>query len=450
MPRFDPRRRPMRFAPHVLTALAAVSVAGLVWHVYQPEAKPEANLTPEAVAELEAKAFAAAAAPAGMNRPETVKVKVERGDTLETALRRTGVAAEEAAAAVATLAGEFDPVRVRAGMTFDAAVARPREGRGSARLIGLTLRSGPAETLTVSRSFDGAMRLRALEERIVEETHVAAGEIHGSLFESAARLGANSATVSRTVKLFAQKIDFQRDIKAGDEFVMVFDRKVTESGRIVDTGELAYAELKGQRFYRFQAPGMTEAQYFDEFGKNIRGFLLRTPVDGARMSSGFGMRRHPILGFQKMHQGIDFAAPTGTPVVAAGDGVVVEARRWGGYGNWVRVRHANGYETGYAHLSRFAKGLRPGAKVRQGQVIAYVGSTGRSTGPHLHHEVWLRGKRVNPKGAKIPSGTILAGRDLAAFKLEKARIDSLVAERARRTDSIQVASIVPTGVSRAE
>lgn len=448
MPRFDPRRRPMRFAPHVATAAAAVSVAGVIWNAYQPSAKPDPTLSSQAVADLEAQAFAAAAAPAGMNRPETVKVRVERGDTLQSALQRTGVAAEEAAAAVATLAHEFDPVRVHAGMTFEAAVARPRAGRGSARLIGLTLRSGPARTLTVSRTFDGAMRLRALEEKVVEETHVAAGEIHGSLYESASRLGASSATVSKTVKLFAQKIDFQRDIKAGDEFVMVFDRKVTESGRVVETGDLTFAEVKGQRFYRFKAPGSADAQYFDEFGKNVRGFLLRTPVDGARMSSGFGMRRHPILGFQKMHQGIDFAAGMGTPVLAAGDGVVVEARRWGGYGNWLRIRHSGGWETGYAHLSRYASGLRPGMKVRQGQLVAYVGSTGRSTGPHLHHEVWFKGKRIDPKGAKIPSGTVLAGRDLRAFRLEKARIDGLVAAQTYGSDRVRVASIAPQSPAR--
>ena len=140
------------------------------------------------------------------------------------------------------------------------------------------------------------------------------------------------------------------------------------------------------------------------------------------------MRRHPILGYRKAHQGIDFGAGTGTPVVAAGDGVVVEARRWGGYGNWVRVRHSGGWETGYAHLSRFGKGIRAGQRVRQGQVIAYVGSTGRSTGPHLHYEVWLKGRRINPVGAKVPQGTILSGRELAAFRAQKARIDGLLSE----------------------
>jgi murein DD-endopeptidase MepM/ murein hydrolase activator NlpD len=204
----------------------------------------------------------------------------------------------------------------------------------------------------------------------------------------------------------------------------VFNRQVTESGRTVEAGDLQYAQIKGIRFYRFERHG--DVEYFDEFGKNIKGFLLRTPVDGAHMTSGFGMRRHPILGYNRMHQGIDFGAGMGTPVLAAGDGVVVEARRWGGYGNWLRIRHNDGWETGYGHLSRYASGLKPGQRVRQGQLVAYVGSTGASTGPHLHYETWFRGGRVNPISAKVPQGTVLGGSELAAFRSEKARIDRLV------------------------
>src|SRR5690606_7876733 len=149
----------------------------------------------------------------------------------------------------------------------------------------------------------------------------------------------------------------------------------------------------------------------------------------------------PIAGYQRMHQGIDFAAGMGTPVVAAADGVVVEARRWGGYGNWVRIRHSNGWETGYAHLSRFARGLRPGQRVSQGQVIAYVGSTGASTGPHLHYELWRRGQRINPAGVKTQEGTELSGADLAAFRAEKARIDRIIAAGGQRRPAVQQASV---------
>jgi murein DD-endopeptidase MepM/ murein hydrolase activator NlpD len=159
----------------------------------------------------------------------------------------------------------------------------------------------------------------------------------------------------------------------------------------------------------------------------MRGFLLSTPVDGARVTSLFGLRRHPILGFTLMHQGIDFGAGAGTPVVAAGDGVVVEAGYNGGYGNWVKLRHSGGWETAYAHLSRYGRGVRRGMRIAQGQVVGYVGSTGRSTGPHLHYEIWRNGARINPKAQRVPQGVVLSGADLERFRQQKARIDGLIA-----------------------
>ncbi|WP_296815580.1 peptidoglycan DD-metalloendopeptidase family protein [Brevundimonas sp.] len=431
MAQFDPRRQPVRVSPHLFTVCAAVAVAALVWRVYQPleTAAQAAGLTPVQLAQLESQAFAAASAPDGLTNPEIVPVEVRSGETLEQAVQRTGVDANEARAVVRSLADGFDVVNIRAGLRFETAVARPRSGGGSARLIGLTLRTGPATQLTVTRNFDGALRVRELAEQVTQETTVASGEIHGSLHQSAVALGADSSVVARVVQLFAHRLDFSRDIRAGDPFTMVFERTVTESGVTVDTGELLYAELKGVRFYRYQPAGASQAQYFDEEGKNIRGFLLQTPIDGARISSNYGMRRHPIAGYRRMHQGIDFAAGYGTPVVAAADGVVVEARRWGGYGNWVRIRHSDGWETGYAHLSRYGSGIRAGQRVQQGQIIAYVGSTGASTGPHLHYELWRHGQRVNPRGARVPQGTILTGRELAAFQAQRARIDAMIAER---------------------
>ncbi len=444
MAQFDPRRQPLRFAPHLLTAVAALAVTALIWRVYEPiETVEVPPLDPTAIAALEARAFVAAETRPGLNRAESVPVRVRGGETIEQAVKRLGVSEAEAKAAARTLARAGVN---GAGSSFQAAIATPRTGRGSPHLIGLTMRTGPATTLTVARTFDGAMKLRELEEKITAETTVAHGKVRGSLFQSAATLGATRAVTNQVVKLFAHKVDFSRDIVGGDAFTLVFDRDVTESGRTLKVGELLFAELETRgrpvRLYRFVRNGKTE--YFDEHGKNIRGFLLRTPVDGARMSSNFGYRRHPILGYRKMHQGIDFAAGSGTPIVAAGDGVVVEARRWGGYGNWIRIRHQGGWETGYAHMSRFGKGMRAGARVSQGQVIGYVGSTGRSTGPHLHYETWFKGKRVNPVGAKVPQGTILAGAELAAFKAQKARVDAMVAkekaEQAREASALQTAS----------
>ena len=432
----------MRLAPHMLTAVAAISVAMLAGRAYQPaQAEEVPAVTSAQMAAMEAQAFASANAPAGMTAPEAVNVQIRRGETFEQAVARTGVAPEEASAVAATVANAFDLADLRAGLKFETAIAKPRDGRGDARLIGLTMRTGPASQLTVSRSFDGALRLRSLEEKVTHETVVLKGDVERSLSASARELGATASIVRSASRLFATKFDMQRDIRSSDEFTMVFDREVTEAGRTVDVGDLMYAELRGVTFYRFKPAGAKEAQFFDANGKNLRSAMMRTPLQSfRRVSSSFGFRTHPISGYKKMHQGIDFAAGTGTPVVAPADGVVVEARRWGGYGNWLRIRHNNGLESGYGHLSRYGSGIRAGQRVSQGQIVAYVGSTGASTGPHLHYELWRGGRRINPAGVRTQEGTELSGADLAAFRAEKARIDRIIASGGQKRPAMQQAS----------
>ena len=394
------------------------------------------------MAAIEAQAFAAAGAPAGLTAPEAIPVQIRRGETFEQAVRRTGIAAEEASAVAATLSSAMDMSAIRAGLRFETAIAKPRAGRGDPRLIGLTLRTGPASQVTVSRTFDGALRLRALEEKVTQEIVVLNGKVEGSLSRSAQREGVPASVRRKAGQLFSHKFDLDRDIRASDDFTYVYGRTVTENGRTIGTDGLLYAELKGVAFYRFQPAGAKEPQYFDATGKNTRSAFMRTPLErGFRVSSSYGFRRHPIAGYRKMHQGIDFAAGTGTPVVAPADGVVVEARRWGGYGNWLRIRHSNGLETGYGHLSRYASGMRAGQRVRQGQVVAYVGSTGASTGPHLHYEIWRGGQRINPAGVRTTEGTVLSGADLAAFRAEKARIDRIIAAGGERRPVVQQAAL---------
>ena len=431
MQEFDPRQPPVRYAPRLLVCVLGVFSLALAWQltVRDPQrGRSSGGMDSAAAGALQSEAFAQAEARPGFDRPEQVSMKIAPGETFEQAVMRLGVAPAEAQQVVHALGAAFDTVNIKAGLAFDAAVAHPRDRRGPVRLIGLSMRTGPAKAVTLSRTFDGALRLREMEEQVREETTVAQGKMSDSLYVSALNAGATPELTAEVVKLFSHKLDFSRDIHPGDQFRMVFDRKVTESGRTVQTGDLRYAEIgaKGQvtRFYRFQGPGASEAQFFDEFGKNIRGFLLRTPIDGARISSGFGLRLHPILGYTKMHQGIDFAAPTGTPVFAAGDGVVQEAKWAGGYGRWLQIKHNTEWSTGYGHLSAWA--VRAGQRVHQGQVVAYVGSTGSSTGPHLHYEVMLGGHKINPKGAKVPQGTVLEGHELVAFKAEKAHIDTLL------------------------
>ncbi len=432
MQEFDPRRPTLRWAPKIFTAIAGLAVLGLGWKLTATDAPVRvvrAPLDATALALLQHAAFASAEAQPGFERPESIPVKVRPGETLEGAVLRAGVAPNDARQVVAALQGAIDTVNIKAGMAFEAAIAERRNGRGgAARLIGLSMRTGPSSTLTVSRTFDGAMKLRELEEKVSDETKVACGQMEGSFYESVSNVGGTPAVVSQAAQLFSHKIDFSRDIHEGDRFCLVFGRKVTESGRTVEAGDLEYAEVKGQKFYAFDRDGPDgKPQFFDELGKNIKGFLLRTPVDGARITSTFGPRKHPVLGYTRAHQGVDFGAGTGTPILAAGDGVVLEARRWSGYGNWLRIRHSGQWDTGYGHISRYAAGIRPGVHVRQGQVVAYVGATGLATGPHLHYEVWLNGQRVNPIGAKVPQGTILAGGELTRFRAQRAHIDHLLA-----------------------
>lgn len=431
MQEFDPRRpTAIRLGPPLAAAFGGLAAAVLGWQALHRDA-PAPQVDASALAALQKQALAQAQLHAGLSPSISMIVKVAPGETLEAAVRRTGVGKDEAQQAVSMLGKAFDTVNIKAGMAFEANIAKPLGQQGSAKLMGLSLRTGPAVQVNLSRAIDGALQLHKLEEKILDQTMVASGRMEGSLFASAQKAGISPEMTAQVAKLFQHKLDFSRDIQPGDRFSMVFDRKVTASGRQVANGDLLFAEIEAKggvtKLYRFKAPGAAEAQYFDELGKNIRGLLLRTPLDTVRITSSFGMREHPVLGFTRMHAGIDFGAPTGTPVYAAGDGVVEKAGWAGGYGRWLQIKHNNGYATGYGHLSRWA--VKQGQHVHQGQVVAYVGSTGLSTGPHLHYEIMIGGQKVNPSRFKAPPSVALGGKALEAFKAEKARIDAMVSQK---------------------
>jgi murein DD-endopeptidase MepM/ murein hydrolase activator NlpD len=236
------------------------------------------------------------------------------------------------------------------------------------------------------------------------------------------------------IRMFSYKVDFQRDLHPGDSFEVYYDYYYTPEGQPAKYGAISYAmmTLSGKQItmYRFQPDPGEPAEYFDPKGQSAKGMLMKTPVDGARISSGFGSRFHPILGYTRMHKGVDFAVPTGTPVMAAGAGTV-QFMGWGrGYGNFIKLDNGNGYATGYGHLSRFAPGMRRGARVRQGQIIAYSGMTGMATGPHLHYETFVHGTQVNPLSLKIAQGRQLVGKLLRQFQEKRLEIDNLVANAA--------------------
>ena len=252
--------------------------------------------------------------------------------------------------------------------------------------------------------------------------------ITNNLYQTALGLKIMPNIIVEFARLYGFQVDFQRDIWKNDSFQIIYEEFLNKDGNVIETGNIIFANLNLQnqdlKLYRHEYE-KNKIDYFDESGKSMRKTLMKTPINGARLSSSFGKRKHPILGFTKMHTGTDFAAPTGTPILASGDGLVVRAQWCGGGGNCVKIKHNRVYQTVYAHMSKFGRGIKKGARVKQGQIIGYVGSTGLSTGPHLHYEVIENGKKINSQKLKLPSGKILKGDQRKIFEVNKIKIDVL-------------------------
>ncbi len=254
--------------------------------------------------------------------------------------------------------------------------------------------------------------------------------IKNNLYSSAVDVGIEPNIIIEFARIFGFEVDFQRDIRKGDTFEILYEKFEDDNNKIRDTGKIIYASMyvNGEEINLYNFKYKSEEDYYDIKGKSITKSLMKTPINGARLSSSFGMRKHPILGYNKMHRGTDFAAPSGTPIMASGSGTVTRARWCGGGGNCVKIKHNSTYETIYAHMKSFAKGIKEGKKVKQGQIIGYVGSTGLSTGPHLHYEVIINGKKVNSQKLKLPSGKTLKGEERKQFELDRIKIDLKLAE----------------------
>ena len=372
-----------------------------------------------------------------LEEPETKPMKlatlmVEPGDTLMALLTDAGIARQEAYEAITALEEVFSPRRLRAGQEIKIALAESDDAEGEGfSLVSLALQPDVETDVSVDRDDTGFYKALSTPRELTVGSEYGEGSIESSLYQASLDAGMPHGTLMDLIRVFSFDVDFQRDIHKGDGFRALYDLHYDDKGEIVKTGEVRFASLvlggKERRYYRYTTEE-GETDYFDPDGKSVRRTLMRTPIDGARLSSGFGMRKHPILGYSRMHKGTDFAAPTGTPVYAAGNGKIVVAGRNGGYGNYVRIRHNSRYQTAYAHLHGFARGIGKGSRVEQGQIIAYVGSTGRSTGPHLHYEVLVDGTQVNPRTIDLPTGTVLAGAELEKFQMHRARIEQEVAE----------------------
>ncbi|MCC6468007.1 MAG: M23 family metallopeptidase [Alphaproteobacteria bacterium] len=358
-------------------------------------------------------------------------VKAQRGDTLARLLVDAGVPRNDAQAVVDSLGKVFDPRDLKPGheiqLRFQADDDPEGRARSLGRLQGVNLAAAIDREVQVTAAAEGGFVAEAMTKQVSRLVARSNGEITGgSLLAAGMVSGVPASVMTEMIRIFSFDVDFQRDIQPGDRFDLMYERFHLADGRLVRGGDVMYAALtlsgKTLRLYRYN-DSSGRLDYYNELGHSVRKALLKTPIDGARLTSRFGMREHPILGYSIMHRGVDFGAPTGTPIFAAGDGTVDDLGERSGYGRYIRVRHSGTYATAYAHMSGYGRGLKKGMRVRQGQVIGYVGATGRATGPHLHFEVMRDGKQVNPVTVKFPTGEKLAGAELARFQAIRNDLD---------------------------
>ena len=366
------------------------------------------------------------AVPQPAARPFLIRtVAIGRGDTLMQVMVEAGAKRSQAHAAIQALAKVHNPRRLRPGQEIT--MRFETDGDDKPRLINVSLNADVARSVIAQRTEGGGFRAETVDRPLTRAHMKARGDINLSLYGAAEQAGVPPQVIVDLIRIFSFDIDFQRDIHAGDRFELLYDVMQDASGTVVKNGDVLYARLtvggKDLPLYRFELPD-GDIGYFNEKGESVKKALMKTPVDGARLSSRYGRRRHPILGYTKMHRGIDFAAPRGTPVMAAGDGKIERAGWNGSYGRYVRIRHNSEYKTAYAHLTRIARGVKPRRRIKQGQIIGYVGSTGRSTGPHLHYEVVKRGRQINPLGLKLPTGRKLTGRERRLFQKARAGLEA--------------------------
>lgn len=385
--------------------------------------------------------------------PAEKVVTLEEGDTLIEVLLRAGLSQREAYAASESLQKAYDPRGLKAGQALSLFIGEHDASEDGPSLKRLELVPETDRLVSIEHLTDETFATRTSTIPHTRKLMSRAGTIRSSLYEAAQAVEVPTAVLMQTYGTLSYGLDFQRDIRDGDTFRLAFEVFEDGLGQGRHPGDLIYAAIgsSGQslRILRYTtADGYTG--FFDDKGASIETSLMKTPVDGGRLSSLFGKRDHPVLGYTRMHRGLDYTAPRGTPVLAAGDGVVVRRGRNGSFGKYVEIKHGSTYATAYAHLSRYGEGLQPGARVRQGDVIGYVGATGLATGPNLHYEVLQNGKQVDPVRLELPPRRILKGKELARFEQVKAELRAVLSrassgERKRWTAMTQPAAAASTG-----
>ena len=358
---------------------------------------------------------------------KTHKHKIKSGETFDKILNGYSIDKEQVKAIKGNLSKKIDINKLNTNQRIQITVDQTNN-----KIKEFIFQISNTEKIILSKTneiskFNEEVLVLKLNKKIIYDENV----ILQSLYKAATDQNIPPNTIIEFARIYGFQVDFQRDIRKGDKFQIMYEVFIDNKDKVIQTGEILFANLKlsGQdnSLYFFDKENVQG--HYNKNGKSVQKALMKTPINGARLSSSFGMRKHPIDGFNKMHRGTDFAAPKGTPIMASGNGIVKKAGWCGGGGNCVKIKHNSTYETVYAHMSKFARGIKKGVRVKQGQTIGYVGSTGKSTGPHLHYEVIVNGKRVNSQKLKLPSGKILKGKDRELFETNKIKLNVLKSEK---------------------
>ena len=362
-------------------------------------------------------------------------VQVKKGDTLSGIINSTGVKSAEVFQAIKALNKIYSPKDLKSGQNIEIALNINDDNGQDISLKRVSIKLSPLHNAQVFRTKDDNFKALKISRPLKLTLKRAAGEIDSSLFADTKKAGMPVDMIMKLISNYSYDIDFQRDIKKGDSFEVLYEQYVDEDGENAKSGNIIHSTLnvdnKDISMYYFKTMD-GRYDFYNNEGQTARKSFLRTPVDGARITSSFGRRKHPILGYTRMHKGIDFGAARGTPIYAAGDGVIIEANRKGSYGKYVKIRHSDGYSTAYAHLNKYGKSIKRGRKVEQGQIIGYVGTTGRSTGPHLHYELIKNGQQVNPLTVKSVARRKLKSLELGIFLQYVYNVDRKIAQLASK------------------
>jgi murein DD-endopeptidase MepM/ murein hydrolase activator NlpD len=361
-----------------------------------------------------------------------VELKVRNGDSIQRILYDQKISPSEVNNVLNALRREYNVSTLRNDQKVYLIVKREKNGNFVSRL---TVNIDNITSVHVFLNKDNVYETKRVTKILTKRNHLVETTIDRGIYRTAKQSGIENSIVAQFARLYGFEVDFQRDLKKNDKIKIFYERYLDDDGVSQRTGNIIYSEItnveKNIILYRYEYPNGTVA-YFTPEGKSIEKSLMRTPINGAKLSSRYGFRIHPILGYNQMHQGTDFAAPIGTPVMASGAGTVEYSGWKGGYGKFISIRHSPVYQTNYAHLQDYAKGIRRGAKVQQGQVIGYLGSTGSSTGPHLHYEVVVNGRKENSQTLKLPSAAPLEGNNKNFFEIQKRNIDNLILEASKK------------------